>query len=108
MDSLPKKHDINISSNAGHKAVPGKSAYTASKHGLEGFTKALAEEVKDFNIRVNTLAPGGMTNVDSRGGMPVGVIVPACIFLASDESQGISGESIIATNWNKERGIKVQ
>ena len=99
---------INISSNAGHKAVPGKSAYTTSKHGLEGFTKALAEEVKDFNIRVNTLAPGGMTNVDGRGGMPVGVIVPACIFLASDESQGISGESIIATNWNKERGIKVQ
>jgi 3-oxoacyl-[acyl-carrier protein] reductase len=98
---------INISSGAGRKPVPGRSAYTASKHGLEGFTKALAVEVKDFNIRVNTLAPGGMTNVDARGGMPVGVIVPACIFLASDDSRGISGESVIATNWNEERGIKI-
>lgn len=98
---------INISSGAGQKAVPGKSAYTASKHGLEGFTKALAEEVKDFNIRVNALAPGGRVDVDGRGGLPVGVIIPACIFLTSDDSQGISGESIIATNWNKMKGIKI-
>ncbi len=98
---------INISSGAGQKAVPGKSAYTASKYGLEGFTKALAGEVKDFNIRVNTLAPGGRVDIDGRGGMPVGTIIPACVFLASDDSQGISGEAIIATNWNKKRGIEV-
>jgi 3-oxoacyl-[acyl-carrier protein] reductase len=98
---------INISSGAGRKPVPGRSAYTASKHGLEGFTKALAVEVKDSHIRVNTLAPGGMTAVDARGGMPVGVIVPACIFLASDDSRDVSGESVIARIWNEERGIKI-
>ena len=97
---------INISSGAGQKARPGKSAYSASKHGLEGFTKALAEEVRDFKIRVNALAPGGRVDVDGRGGLPVGLIVPACIFLASDDSQGISGQSITAKNWNEEKGIK--
>jgi 3-oxoacyl-[acyl-carrier protein] reductase len=97
---------INISSNAGYRAVPGRAAYTASKHGLEGFTKALAGEVKDFDVRINTLAPGGLTNVDGRGGMPVDVIIPSCNFLASDDSRHITGESIIATNWNREKGIK--
>jgi NAD(P)-dependent dehydrogenase (short-subunit alcohol dehydrogenase family) len=98
---------INISSGAGTKAVPGRSAYTASKHALEGFTKALAGELKDTPVRANTLAPGGMTNVDGRGGLPVGVIVPACIYLASDASRHLSGETIIARRWNEEQGIKI-
>jgi 3-oxoacyl-[acyl-carrier protein] reductase len=98
---------INISSGAARKAVPGKSAYSASKYGLEGFTKALAGEVKHFNVRVNALAPGGRVDTDGLGGLPVGVIVPAGIFLASDDSQGITGESIIAKDWNQERGIEV-
>ncbi len=98
---------MNISSGAGRLAVPGKSAYTASKFGLEGFTKALAGEVKDFNIRVNALAPGGRVDVDGLGGYPVNVIVPASLFLASDESKDISGESIIAVEWNKRKGVEM-
>ncbi|MBI2090960.1 MAG: SDR family NAD(P)-dependent oxidoreductase [Deltaproteobacteria bacterium] len=97
---------INISSGAGREGVPGKSAYCASKHGLEGFTKSLAGEVKAFNIRVNALAPGGRVDTDGLGGLPAGVIVPAGIFLASDDSRGITGESIIAKDWNQERGIE--
>jgi len=96
---------INISSNAGYRAVPGRCAYTASKHGLEGFTRALAGEVKAFNVRVNSLAPGGMTDVDGRGGLPAEVIVPACNFLASDDSGDTTGESIIAVDWNQEKGL---
>ena len=95
---------INISSGAGREGVPGKSAYCASKHALEGFTKALAGEVKDFNIRVNALSPGGRVDTDGLGGLPVSVIVPAGIFLASDDSKGITGSSIIAGEWNKKRG----
>ena len=98
---------MNISSGAGLDGVPGKSAYCASKHGLEGFTKALAGEVKDLNIRVNALAPGGRVDTDGLGGLPVGVIVPVGIFLASDDSRGITGQSINAKAWNQQRGIKV-
>ncbi len=97
---------INISSGAGHRAVPGKSAYSASKHGLEGLTKALAGEVRQFNIRVNALEPGGRVDVDGRGGLPAEVIVPPCLFLASDASQGISGQSIIAAQWNEQQLLK--
>jgi len=93
---------INISSNAGYRPKPYKAAYTASKHGLEGFTKALAAEVKEFGVRANTLAPGGLTNVDGTGGLPVDTIVPACNYLASDTSVDVTGQSIIAKEWNKQ------
>lgn len=98
---------INISSGAGREGVPGKCAYSASKHGLEGLTKTLAGEVKDFHIRVNALAPGGRVDTDGLGGFPVGIIVPAGIYLASDDSQGITGQSIMAKIWNQERGIEI-
>jgi 3-oxoacyl-[acyl-carrier protein] reductase len=97
---------INISSGAGRDGVPGKSAYCASKHGLEGFTKALAGEVRSFNIRVNALSPGGRVDTDGLGGLSVNGIIPAGIFLASDDSRGITGESIIAKDWNKKRGFE--
>jgi NAD(P)-dependent dehydrogenase (short-subunit alcohol dehydrogenase family) len=96
---------INISSGAAHKAVPGKSAYSASKHALEGLTKSLAGEVSRYNIRVNALEPGGRVDVDGRGGLSVDTIVPACVFLASDDAQAVSGQSIIATQWNEAQDV---
>jgi NAD(P)-dependent dehydrogenase (short-subunit alcohol dehydrogenase family) len=48
---------INISSQMGHVGGPGRTVYCASKHALEGFTKALAWELGEGGIRVNTLCP---------------------------------------------------
>ena len=49
---------INISSAHGLIASPFKSAYVASKHGIEGFTKTVALEVAEKGITVNSICPG--------------------------------------------------
>lgn len=49
---------VNISSRAGKVGLPNMSLYCASKFALEGLSAALAEEVKDKGIEVNTLSPG--------------------------------------------------
>lgn len=52
-------HIIQISSIGGVWAVPTVGLYHASKWGLEGFSQALAEEVKDLGIKVTIVEPGG-------------------------------------------------
>ena len=49
---------INVSSVTGSSAFPSASAYVASKHGLEGLTRAAAVEYAAQGIRVNAVAPG--------------------------------------------------
>ncbi|XP_029355078.1 carbonyl reductase family member 4 isoform X2 [Echeneis naucrates] len=49
---------VNIGSVVGLKGNIGQCVYSASKAGLEGFTRSLAKEVASRNIRVNLLAPG--------------------------------------------------
>jgi NAD(P)-dependent dehydrogenase (short-subunit alcohol dehydrogenase family) len=48
---------INISSQMGHVGAARRTVYCASKHAMEGFTKAMAIELAPHNIRVNTLGP---------------------------------------------------
>lgn len=59
---IPQKSGfiINISSNAVFKHYPEQSAYTASKHGVVGFTKCLANEVQQNGISVALIHPGGV------------------------------------------------
>jgi NADP-dependent 3-hydroxy acid dehydrogenase YdfG len=51
---------INISSVAGIHGLPNEAVYCASKHGVKGFTDALAIELKDKGIRVCGIYPGGL------------------------------------------------
>ena len=48
---------INVSSQMGHVGGATRTVYCASKHAMEGFTKAMAIELAPHKIRVNTLAP---------------------------------------------------
>ena len=48
---------INMSSQMGHVGGPTRTVYCATKHAMEGFTKAMAIELAPYKIRVNTLAP---------------------------------------------------
>jgi NAD(P)-dependent dehydrogenase (short-subunit alcohol dehydrogenase family) len=49
---------INLSSIWGTKGGPDRSAYITSKFAVIGFSKALGEELKPFNVRVNAVCPG--------------------------------------------------
>jgi NAD(P)-dependent dehydrogenase (short-subunit alcohol dehydrogenase family) len=51
---------INVSSVAGRMVISPGAAYHSSKHALEGFTEALAQEVTSFGIRVHLVEPGIM------------------------------------------------
>jgi NADP-dependent 3-hydroxy acid dehydrogenase YdfG len=54
-------HIIQISSIGGVFAIPTVGLYHASKWGLEGFSQALAAEVKDLDIKVSIIEPGGFS-----------------------------------------------
>lgn len=102
---------INMGSVVGLSGNAGQSNYSASKSGLFGFTKSIAQEIGSRNIRVNAIAPGfiqtDMTAALSeevrtewakqiplrRGGYPVDV-ANVCVFLASDLSSYVTGQVI--------------
>jgi len=62
---------INISSLAGRNPFVGGAAYCASKAGLDAFSEALMQEVRDDNIRVSCIAPGSVaTGFGGRADVP--------------------------------------
>jgi len=102
---------INMTSIVGIKGNAGQTNYAASKAGIIGFTKSVALELGSRNIRCNAIAPGfietemtAKLNEDvvqgwrdaiplKRGGNPKD-IADACVFLASDMSSYITGQTL--------------
>jgi len=113
---------INISSVLGKFGVPGYTAYCAAKHGMIGFTRALALEVVNRGITVNTICPGWVdTEMASHGinetaalqgitpeefkaqavaAVPIkrfldaGEVAEFVCYIASDAAKGITGQAM--------------
>jgi NAD(P)-dependent dehydrogenase (short-subunit alcohol dehydrogenase family) len=60
MIAAGRGHIINVSSLAGHNPLKNGAAYAASKWGLNGLTYSVAEELRDYGIRVSAVAPGSV------------------------------------------------
>jgi NAD(P)-dependent dehydrogenase (short-subunit alcohol dehydrogenase family) len=106
---------VNTSSALGHVGMGQVSIYTASKHAVEGLTKALALEFAKQNIRISAVAPAGVATdmVDRSAGKegemrdyftslhPVGrigaseEIAAAVLYLASDAAKFTTGTSLV-------------
>jgi NAD(P)-dependent dehydrogenase (short-subunit alcohol dehydrogenase family) len=113
---------INISSQMGHVGAARRSVYCASKHAMEGFTKAMAIELAPHAIRVNTLGPTFVETPLTRpffanesfrkevlGKIKLGRLgqvedlTGAIVFLASDASALMTGSSLVVDGgWTAE------
>jgi NAD(P)-dependent dehydrogenase (short-subunit alcohol dehydrogenase family) len=106
---------INVSSNAGVRGRRLESVYTASKHGLEGFSLALADELSPFGIAVNTLAPGHPVRTamsettygpaERAAWIDPAALGPAFVHLAAQNAGGTTGKHIRAWDLVQELGL---
>ncbi len=94
---------INVSSMIGRGAYANFIAYATSKWGLEGFTQTLAAEVRSSNIRVNSVEPGYVaTKLTGFHGSKPESVTDVFVFLASDESKGVTGKMLSASGWKSQ------
>jgi len=114
---------INLSGGGATNPLPNLSAYAASKAAVVRLTETLAEELRDQRIDVNALAPGALNTrlldevlaespekvgvdfyrkaqVQQReGGVPLELGADLCVYLASAQSDGITGR-LISAKWD--------
>jgi NAD(P)-dependent dehydrogenase (short-subunit alcohol dehydrogenase family) len=94
---------INVSSGIGRGAYANFSAYATSKWGLEGFTQTLAAEVRSSDIRANSVDPGYVaTKLTGYHGTKPESVTEVFVYLASDESKGITGKMLSSSDWKSQ------
>ena len=101
---------VNLSSGVGRIGKARWGAYAAAKFGVEGLTQVVADEVKEWNIRVNAVNPGGARTALRAQAYPdeepltlptPEEVTPVFVYLAGDESREITGRSFDARDWLK-------
>jgi NAD(P)-dependent dehydrogenase (short-subunit alcohol dehydrogenase family) len=105
---------VNIASVLGLRGVPDQTAYCAAKHGVVGFSRALALALAPRGITVNALCPGwvatdmatqryaelGITQEQAAAGVPTGRIATpeevadAVVWLLRPEARGVTGHAL--------------
>jgi NAD(P)-dependent dehydrogenase (short-subunit alcohol dehydrogenase family) len=114
---------VNISGGGATSPLPGLSAYAASKAAIVRFTETLALEASEWHIDVNAVAPGAlatrltdeliaagpqrvgasfharMVKLKDDGGTPLRLGADLCVYLASADSDGLTGR-LIAAQWD--------
>ncbi len=101
---------VNVTSGVSIEGRPRWGAYSVSKFGVEGLTQILAAELEERGIRVNSVDPGGM-RTEMRAAAypdedPMTKITPeentdVFLYLASDESKGVTGERFKAQDFQR-------
>jgi len=117
---------INLSGGGAVSPRPRLSAYSASKAAVVRLTETLAEEVKGYNIDINAIAPGAVNTrlldevlaageaagekelakaikQKKDGGVPLEKVAELALFLASSQSDALSGKliSLLWDNWRE-------
>ncbi|MFC1918930.1 SDR family NAD(P)-dependent oxidoreductase [Chloroflexota bacterium] len=117
---------INFSGGGATSPLPRFSAYSASKAAVVRLTETLAEEIKEYNIDINAIAPGAVNTKlldlvleageaagkdflkksirqKEEGGVPPEKAAELAVFLASSKSDGLTGRLISAVwdNWRE-------
>jgi NAD(P)-dependent dehydrogenase (short-subunit alcohol dehydrogenase family) len=114
---------INLSGGGATSPMPRISAYAASKAAVVRLTETLAEELREFSIDVNAVAPGALNTrllkevlsagpdavgqafydkclkQRDSGGVPLEKAARLCVYLASEISDGITGK-LISAQWD--------
>ncbi len=115
---------INLSGGGATNPLPRMTGYAASKAAVVRFTESLAHDLQPYRVEVNAIAPGAldtrlldqvlaagadaagaefharMVNIKEQGGTPLSVGAELAVYLASDESNGITGR-LISAAWDK-------